>query len=68
MTIEDDIITQLKESPKYFNELRRLLPYEHMEVYCALIRLEHDGKIKSKMIKSSFETKLRWVRQYEISK
>lgn len=67
MTIEDDIIIELEEAPRYFNELCRLLNRQRMAVYRELIKLERAGKVKSEMVQSSFETDMRWVRQFSLT-
>lgn len=66
-TIDDDIMKALRDRPYYFNELCRHLHHRGIKnIHIALIKLEKQGKIKSEMIQSAFETHLRWVRQYSI--
>jgi len=63
------VLKVLKKSMS-FNELCRTLDSIHgrKEIAIALIELEEEGKVKSNLIQSSFETDKRWIRIYWVVK
>lgn len=65
-----DCVLKVLKKRMGFNELCRTLDALHgrKEIAIALIELEEEGKVKSNLIQSSFETDKRWVRMYWVVK